>query len=65
MLTDIMVQVLSSNITTNEKGKDIFSFTIAVNKASSQETEQLWCAEKLFSDFVNLDYFVSPTLPQG
>lgn len=65
MLTDIMVQVLSSNITTNEKGKDIFSFTIAVSKASSssQEPEQLWCAEKLFSDFVSLDHFVSRLTP--
>ncbi|KAI8343997.1 hypothetical protein BC941DRAFT_464236 [Chlamydoabsidia padenii] len=66
MLTDIMVQVTSSNITTNEKGKDIFSFTIAVGKvspSSPQGMEQLWCAEKLFSDFVNLDYLIKSKNP--
>ncbi|ORZ06908.1 hypothetical protein BCR42DRAFT_383630 [Absidia repens] len=61
MLANIMVTILSSNMTTNEKGKDIFSFTISVRKMDSslpQGMEQLWCAEKLFSDFVNLDYLV-------
>ncbi|ORZ22572.1 hypothetical protein BCR42DRAFT_319898 [Absidia repens] len=61
MLKDIMVQILSSNMTTNEKGKDIFSFTIAVGKISPnfpQGMDELWRAEKLFSDFVNLDSLI-------
>ncbi|CAO3590290.1 unnamed protein product [Absidia cylindrospora] len=61
LLANIMVNILSSNMTTNEKGKDIFSFTISVRKIDSslpEGMEQLWCAEKLFSDFVNLDYLV-------
>lgn len=61
MLKDIMVQVLSANMTTNEKGKQIFSFTIAVGKispSSPQGMDQLWRSEKLLSDFVNLDYLV-------
>ncbi|SAM08018.1 hypothetical protein [Absidia glauca] len=66
MLKDIMVQVLSANMTTNEKGKQIFSFTIAVGKispSSSHGMDQLWRSEKLLSDFVNLDYLIKSKNP--
>ncbi|KAI8343875.1 hypothetical protein BC941DRAFT_407203 [Chlamydoabsidia padenii] len=66
MLKNITVQILSSNMTTNEKGKQLFSFTISVGKfsPSSQGMEQLWCLEKLLSDFVNLDHLIKSKHPE-
>ncbi|KAI8077816.1 uncharacterized protein BX664DRAFT_287375, partial [Halteromyces radiatus] len=66
MLTDITIQVLSSNMTTNEKGKEIFSFTIAIGKISPSlphGMEELWRSEKLLSDFVTLDHMIKTKNP--
>ncbi|ORY98852.1 hypothetical protein BCR43DRAFT_455175 [Syncephalastrum racemosum] len=50
-LTAVSVHVLGSNMRTNSKGKNVVSFTISVKKRSAD----LWCIEKLYSDFLALD----------
>lgn len=50
-LTAVSVHVLGSNMRVNSKGKNVVSFTISVKKRSAD----LWCIEKLYSDFLALD----------
>ncbi|KAI9313262.1 hypothetical protein BX666DRAFT_758859 [Dichotomocladium elegans] len=52
ILTGVTVRVLGSNITTNQKGKGVVSFVISVRERDEKE---LWCIEKLYSDFLALD----------
>ncbi|KAI7870006.1 hypothetical protein BDF14DRAFT_1879763 [Spinellus fusiger] len=57
----LAVKVISSNIRSNEKGKEVMYFTIAITKASEAEpgqTEELWRIEKLYSEFLSLDSLV-------
>ncbi|KAI8067908.1 hypothetical protein BC940DRAFT_354536 [Gongronella butleri] len=65
-LVDIIIRVISANMTTNEKGKVIFSFTVRVGKKSPVQAdgmEPLWSAEKSFVDFVNLDQLIKTKQP--
>ncbi|KAH8547621.1 hypothetical protein BGW37DRAFT_510215 [Umbelopsis sp. PMI_123] len=64
MIAGICIKVTGSNITTNEKGKEVVSFIISVGKrldssngtdTSEDEMEELWRVEKLYSDFLALD----------
>ncbi|KAI9495042.1 hypothetical protein BDB00DRAFT_927736 [Zychaea mexicana] len=56
-LGDVSVKVVGSNIKTNDRGKEVIAFIIAVNRKSSMDSEQheLWRVEKLYSDFLDLD----------
>jgi hypothetical protein len=62
MIAGICIKVTGSNITTNDKGKEVVSFIISVGKRSDlpaeapeDEMEELWRVEKLYSDFLALD----------
>ncbi|KAI9288288.1 hypothetical protein BC943DRAFT_318154 [Umbelopsis sp. AD052] len=62
MIAGICIKVTGSNITTNDKGKEVVSFIISVGKrvdlpadAPEEEMEELWRVEKLYSDFLALD----------
>ena len=52
LLDGVSVKVLGSNITTNDKGKGVVSFTISVGQNAEKE---LWCIEKRYSHFLTLD----------
>ncbi|CDH57776.1 related to bem3-gtpase-activating protein [Lichtheimia corymbifera JMRC:FSU:9682] len=52
LLDGVSVKVLGSNITTNDKGKGVVSFTISVGQNADKE---LWCIEKRYSHFLTLD----------
>lgn len=56
LLDGVSVKVLGSNITTNDKGKGVVSFTISVGQNADEE---LWCIEKRYSHFLTLDTKVS------
>lgn len=67
MIAGICIKVTGSNITTNEKGKEVVSFIISVGKridlpadVADDEMEELWRVEKLYSDFLALDTKVWP-----
>lgn len=63
MIAGICIKVTGSNITTNEKGKEVVSFIISVGKrleypasdGIEDDMEELWRVEKLYSDFLALD----------
>jgi RalA-binding protein 1 len=67
MISGIAIKVTGSNITTNEKGKEVVSFIISVGKrleypasdGIEDDMEELWRVEKLYSDFLALDTRVS------
>ncbi|ORX56426.1 RhoGAP-domain-containing protein [Hesseltinella vesiculosa] len=63
---DVLVKVISANMTTNEKGKVIFSFTVRVGKKSpvaADGMEPLWSSEKPFADFIALDQTIKAKQP--
>lgn len=53
------IQVFSSSIRANEKGKDVISFIIAVEPGKGKEG---WKVEKLYSDVLGLDSRVRATV---
>ncbi|CAM0141385.1 unnamed protein product [Umbelopsis sp. WA50703] len=63
LIAGICIKVTGSNITTNEKGKEVVSFVISVGKRVEhpstdeieEDMEELWRVEKLYSDFLALD----------
>ncbi|RUS15397.1 hypothetical protein BC937DRAFT_92518 [Endogone sp. FLAS-F59071] len=60
-MSGITVKLVGSNITTNERGKEVISFIISVGKLMDtgdemeEGIEELWRVEKLYSDFLGLD----------
>ncbi|KAL0073599.1 hypothetical protein F4703DRAFT_1896349 [Phycomyces blakesleeanus] len=63
-IANISIKVVGSNIKTNDRGKEVISFTISVGKKHPgpedesqlyEEYEELWRVEKLYSDFLGLD----------
>ncbi|KAI9007469.1 hypothetical protein CLU79DRAFT_778495 [Phycomyces nitens] len=63
-IANISIKVVGSNIKTNDRGKEVISFTISVGKKHpgseedfqpEEEYEELWRVEKLYSDFLGLD----------
>ncbi|RUS15280.1 hypothetical protein BC938DRAFT_477007, partial [Jimgerdemannia flammicorona] len=59
-MSGITVKLVGSNITTNERGKEVISFIISVGKSTEagddiEEGIELWRVEKLYSDFLGLD----------
>ncbi|KAI9270379.1 hypothetical protein BDA99DRAFT_602704 [Phascolomyces articulosus] len=53
-INSVMVKVIGSNITTNDRGRELVSFVISVGKRGT-EYEELWRVQKLYSDFIALD----------
>ncbi|KAI7860175.1 hypothetical protein BDC45DRAFT_529793 [Circinella umbellata] len=53
-ISTVMIKVIGSNITTNDRGREVVSFIISVGKRGN-EFEELWRVEKLYSNFLALD----------
>ncbi|KAI7880526.1 RhoGAP-domain-containing protein [Lichtheimia hyalospora FSU 10163] len=57
ILGDITVKIIGSNLKTNNRGKEVISFTIAVGRQRTADLSfhELWRVEKFYSDFLDLD----------
>ncbi|KAI9323657.1 hypothetical protein BX666DRAFT_1889043 [Dichotomocladium elegans] len=54
-LPDLAFRVTGSNIKTNDRGKEVISFIIAIGKRRDEAFDEYWRVEKLYSDFLDLD----------
>ncbi|CAO3611151.1 unnamed protein product [Cunninghamella blakesleeana] len=55
-ISDVTVKVVGSMLKSNEKGKDVIAFILSVGKHQNNRYEELWRVEKLYSDFLDLDF---------
>ncbi|KAI8888446.1 RhoGAP-domain-containing protein [Backusella circina FSU 941] len=54
--SSITIRVVGSNITANEKGKEVVSFTLGIGTKNDENNfDERWRVEKLYSDFLALD----------
>lgn len=57
-MANVCIKVVGSNIKPNDKGKEVVSFILSVGSYKddvSNEFEEKWRVEKLYSDFLTLD----------
>jgi hypothetical protein len=54
-MANISIRVVGSNIKSNDKGKEVISFTLGVGAIQDDQFEERWRVEKLYSDFLTLD----------
>ncbi|KAI8882577.1 RhoGAP-domain-containing protein [Backusella circina FSU 941] len=54
-MANISIRVVGSNIKSNDKGKEVISFTLAIGAFQDDQFEERWRVEKLYSDFLTLD----------
>ncbi|KAI7878685.1 RhoGAP-domain-containing protein [Lichtheimia hyalospora FSU 10163] len=54
-VNEVYIKVTGSTIKTNERGKEVISFIIAIGRSEEPYFDELWRVEKRYSDFLDLD----------